>query len=72
MVRPVSTYVKDINVSMMISCQERVSCGVKGQVEETHSLGLLDSADHCHHQTDEDKKTNYTLKGETHRNKTLT
>lgn len=56
MVRPVSTYVKDINVSMMISSQERISCGVKGQVEETHSLGLLGTADHCHHQTEEDKK----------------
>lgn len=66
MVKPVSTYVKDINVSMMISCQERVSCGVKGQVDETHSLGLLGSADHCHHQTEEDKKNQKTkphLKG---------
>lgn len=47
-VRPVSTDVKDIDVSMVISCQEGVSCGVKGHMEETHHLGLLSSADHCH------------------------
>lgn len=53
LVRPVSTDVKDVNVSMVISCQEGVSCGVKSYMEETHRLGLLSSADHRHHQTAE-------------------
>lgn len=55
-VRPVSVHVKSINVSMMICCQEAVSSGVKGQVEETHRLGLLSGADHRQHQTEEGER----------------
>lgn len=54
MVRPVSFHVKSIDVSMLISGQEAVSSGVKGQLEETHCLGLLSSADHRQHQTTEE------------------
>lgn len=56
-VRPVSADVKDIDVSMVITGQKGVSCGVKGHVEETHRLGLLSSADHRDHQAEEDKNT---------------
>lgn len=60
-VRPVSTDVKHIDVAMVIPCQEGVSCGVKGHMEETHRLGLLSSADHRHQHTEEDKQ--HTFKG---------
>lgn len=60
-VRPVSTDVKHIDVAMVIPCQEGVSCGVKGHMEEMHRLGLLSSADHRHQHTEEGKQ--HTLKG---------
>lgn len=41
---------------MMISCQEAVSGGVKGQVDETHRPGLLSSAHHRQHQTEEGER----------------
>lgn len=57
MARPVFIHVKGINVSMMISCQEAVSSGVEGQLEETHRLCLLgSSADHRQHQAEEAKR----------------
>lgn len=51
---PVSADVKDIDVTMVISSQEGISCGVKGHMEKTHRLGLLSSADHRHYHTEVD------------------
>lgn len=59
-VRPISADIKQIDVSMVISCKEGVSYGVKGQMEETHCLALLNSADHRRQQTEGEKQ--YTLK----------
>lgn len=41
---------------MVIPCQEGVSCSVKGHMEETRSLRLLNSADHGHQQPDKDEQ----------------
>ena len=45
---PVSTYVKDIDVAMMIPSQERLPGGVKGHMVEAHSLALFSTADYCY------------------------
>jgi len=53
---PVSTDVKDIDVAMLIPCEERLPRGVKGHVEEAHLLALFATADHGYEYARNDKE----------------